>query len=105
MINLTKQIIYNFNAFILEQDCFYNFIYTNADFGSIKDILLDPNIANKPIEQIALIFTDAKNEIKHKRLVSESIAPYKQRMDSYYNAIYICYHQLLKIKNNFKVSE
>ena len=58
-----------------------------------------------PTIETALIFSDAKNEIKHKRLVSESIVPYKQRMDNYYNAIYICYHQLLKIKNNFKVSE
>lgn len=100
VINLTNQIMQNYSAFMFEQDSFYNFININANFGSIKDFLLDPDLANKSMEDISAIFSDAKNEIKHKRTVSESIVPYKMRMDSYYEAIRYCYEELLKIKKN-----
>ena len=99
--NLTQQIIYNLNSLKNEQACFYNFIHTNENLGSIKIFLFDPNLANKPLEEIAIIFDLARNEIKQKRLIIDNIMPYKYRIDNYYAAIVYAYNELVKINKAF----
>ncbi len=99
--NLTQQIIYNLNSLKHEQACFYNFIHTNEHLGSIKIFLFDPDLVNKPLEEIAAIFDLARNEIKQKRLIIDNIMPYKYRIDNYYAAIVYAYNELVKINKAF----